>query len=337
MTLSEGIASLVLAWLIDLAVGDPSWLPHPVRGIGWLIRRVETALRAWLSRRKPENRRRDERAAGFVLAAAVVLLSVAPIVLLLAASARIHPALRLVLNTYFLASGLAGRCLGDEAGKVHAVLRKGDLPEARRRLAMLVGRETDRLDAEGVARATVETTAENTVDGVLSPMLFALAGVPFGLSAPFAWAFKAISTLDSMVGYRNERYMHFGTASARADDVANFLPARLSGWIIPAAARFCGLDAAESRRIVRRDHGNHSSPNCAWPESAFAGALGIRLGGRATYFGKTVEKPTIGDARHAVEAEEIPRAVLLMHVSSTLTLACGILLLVGIAALTGLR
>jgi len=244
-------------------------------------------------------------------------------------AALIHPAVFHIINIYFIYTSLATKCLADEARKVHGALAAEDLPEARKRLSMLVGRQTEHLNNEEVARGAIETTAENTVDGIISPLIFAAAGSLLGLGAAFAYAFKAISTLDSMVGYMNEKYINFGRVSAKTDDAANYIPARLSGVLIPLAAFLCGLNGSKSFSIMLRDRHNHKSPNCAYPEAAFAGALGVRLGGTNIYFGKAVEKPTIGDPDRAICTEDISKAIRLMYTASLLAL----ILDVGLAAI----
>ncbi len=238
----------------------------------------------------------------------------------------VKPILFYVFNIYFIYTALAARCLGDESLKVYRILKSGDLDAARRQLAMLVGRQTENLNEKEIIRGAVETTAENTVDGIISPMVYAVLGSFFALGAPFAYAFKAINTLDSMVGYTNDKYINFGWASAKLDDLANFIPARISGLIIPIAALLCGKSFVKSFRIMRRDRRNHKSPNSAYPETAFAGALGIRLGGSSIYFGKVVVKPTIGDPDKELELKDISNAVRLMHTASLITLAGTVLL-----------
>ena len=319
------VLDIAAAYIIDLAAGDPHRLPHPVRGIGWMISGLERWLRrhavAVMETKRKIGREKAERISGGLLAFFVTLAAFMAVFVLLEAAKAAHCLLFHALNIYFIYSAFAARCLADEAMKVYGALAGNDLPEARKRLAMLVGRETSTLDEKEVVRATVETVAENTVDGVISPIVFAAVGAFFGIAAPSAYLFKAASTLDSMVGYMNEKYINFGRVSAKLDDILNWLPARLSGLIIPAAAFLLGKDCAGSFRIMLRDRRNHKSPNCAYPEAAAAGALGIRLGGRSVYFGKVVEKPAIGDDIHPLVASHIKDAVRLMLVSSFVTIA----------------
>ncbi len=327
---------IAVAYIIDLLAGDPYWLPHPVRVIGWMISRLERMLRSIagaVSTKLGIDRGKSERIAGACLAIIVVATTFFAVFLLLKAAKAVHPILFHVLNIYFIYSALATRCLADEGMKVYRLLRRNDLPEARNRVAMLVGRETDRLDTEGVTRAVVETVAENTVDGVISPVIFAMLGAICGLAAPAVYAFKAASTLDSMVGYMNEKYINIGRASAKLDDLLNYIPARLSGLIIPAAAFLCRMNWRESFRIMIRDRRNHKSPNCAYPEAAVAGALRVKLGGNNIYFGRIVEKPTIGDGGMQLEAEHIKAVVRIMYVSSALVLIVGIVLLLFLNAI----
>ena len=321
------IIHILIAYILDIIVGDPYWLPHPVRFIGWLTKQTENVLRRGVEaaiKGMGVKRYIAERVAGAVLMLFVVSTTFLVVLVILIYAKRISPVLYHIANIYFIYSAFATRCLGDEAMKVYKPLSRNDLKGVRERVGMLVGRETHTLDESGVTRAVVETTAENTVDGVMSPIIYAVLGAFFGLAAPVVYAFKAASTLDSMVGYMNEKYMYLGTVSARFDDILNYIPARLSGLIIPMAAVLCGKDYKESLRIMLRDRRNHKSPNCAYPEAAVAGALGIQLGGPNIYFGRVVEKPVIGDAAKAIEINHIPATVRIMYVSSLITLAAGI-------------
>lgn len=255
---------IIIAYIIDLIVGDPYWLPHPVRFTGWLVKKSESFLRYFLSKGKKGNVARNERIAGAILMITVVGATFLIVLVILKIAGLLHPLLFHIINIYFIYSALATRCLANEAKKVYNVLAKGDLPEARKRLSMLVGRQTEHLNYEEVARGVVETTAENTVDGIISPLIYAIAGSFFGLGAPIVYAFKAISTLDSMVGYMNEKYIHFGRVSAKTDDAANFIPARLSGVLIPLGAFVCGFSFLKSFTIMVRDRHNRP-PSPAHP------------------------------------------------------------------------
>lgn len=355
------ILDIVAAYIIDLIVGDPYWLPHPVRFIGYLISKTETVLRNIIERiikkkgiyrksvekaskiKSSERTQRTENLnysvninkiqkmegiAGGILALVVVSATFLVVFLILEVARYIHPTLFHILNIYFIYSAFATRCMTVEAMKVHERLTKKDLKGAREKVGMLVGRETCNLDEEEVIRAVVETTAESTLDGVISPIFYAILGSIFGIGASVAYVFKAVSTLDSMVGYMNEKYKNLGRVSARLDDVLNYIPARLSGVIIPVASFVCGKGFKDSFRIMLRDRKNHKSPNSAYPEGAVAGALGVRLGGANVYFGKVVEKPTIGDAKKQLEVKDILDTVKIMMVSSFITLLIGVMILI---------
>ena len=321
------LLDIIAAYVLDLLLGDPHRLPHPVRFIGWLVKNSEKVLRDILCSKVVGNHIRSagrERAAGVVMTVFVVSIVFVIILLILEAARAISPVLFHVFNIYFMYSSFASRCLADEANKVYSTLRMKDIDEARKRLSMLVGRQTENLDEKEVIRGVVETTAENTVDGVMSPILYAVIGSLFGIGAPLAYAFKASSTLDSMVGYMNDRYIYLGWASARLDDAANYIPARLSGLLIPLSAAVCGKSFKRSFSIMLRDRRNHKSPNCAYPEAAVAGALGVRIGGANTYFGQTVEKPTIGTSEKELEICDITDTVRIMYVTSVMTLLIGL-------------
>lgn len=312
--------------MLDLIIGDPVWLPHPVRFIGWLIKISEKVLRRAIHKLGDSPLERLEIMAGKIMAAFVVLSVFSIVYIILWAASSVSMFLYHVINIYFIYSSFAARCLGEEAKKVYRALKDNDAERARYRLSMLVSRDTGNLDEKEIIRGVVETTSENTVDGVLAPVMYASIGSLFGIGAPLVYAYKAISTLDSMVGYMNEKYINFGRASAKLDDYANYIPARLSGLLIPAAAFLCGKNYKKSFAVMLRDRRNHKSPNSAYPESATAGALGIRLGGDSIYFGQVVKKPTIGDAEKELEASDIADTVKLMYVTSLL----GLVLCVGL-------
>ncbi len=228
---------------------------------------------------------------------------------------------------------LAAKCLKVESMKVYRRLREGNLAEARKAVSMIVGRDTERMDEEGVAKAAIETVAENTSDGVIAPMLYAAVGGPV-----LGFFYKAVNTMDSMVGYKNEKYLYFGRAAARLDDLVNYIPARVSAGLMILAAYWGGKDLSgkDARRIYKRDRRRHASPNSAQTESVCAGALGVRLAGDAFYSGRLVKKPYIGDALRRVEYEDIPRAVRLMYLTAWLgEILC--LILMGAAWLVGGR
>jgi adenosylcobinamide-phosphate synthase len=326
------ILDVVLAYIIDLFCGDPAWLPHPVRFIGWLIQRTEKRLRQivnwWANKAVQRSAAFDsaqaERLAGIILTVIVVALTFFLVYAIILIASWFHPVLFHMLNIYFIYSALATKCLAIEAKKVYTALIQNDIRAARKKLAGLVGRETEQLEPEEVIRGAVETTAENTVDGVVSPLVYALFGSLFGLGAPLVYAFKAISTLDSMVGYMNEPYLNFGRFSAKLDDAANYLPARLTAVLIAVSTLFCGNNFLRSLKIMWRDRRNHKSPNCAYPEAAVAGALGVRIGGTNIYCGTVEEKPVIGDPTKPLAAADIHATIRLMYVTSLLALFIGV-------------
>ncbi|MFN3466723.1 MAG: adenosylcobinamide-phosphate synthase CbiB, partial [Candidatus Brocadiales bacterium] len=223
------------------------------------------------------------------------------------------------LSVVFLYFSLSLKCLGDEAKKVLSALEAGELDTARRRLSGIVGRDTQELGEDQIIRASVETVAENTVDGILSPLFYAFIGGP-----ALAMAYKAVNTLDSMIGYKNERYLHFGWAAARLDDLANYVPARFASRLIPLASLLAGLRYKECYFFALRDGGKHPSPNSGIPEAAFAGALGIQLGGPSTYGGILSDKPLLGEPIESMSTHKIKDSIKLAYITSFLALALGV-------------
>ncbi len=311
-------------FLLDLIFGDPYFLPHPVRFIGSLISAVEARLQreeggkeddAGQSEKAVRRRKRVEIRRGialvFLVAGCVELI----VVILLLSAYLIHPYIGVALETLMTYQILAAKCLKVESTKVFRCLEEGNLEKARMAVSMIVGRDTQHLDEEGVAKAAIETVAENTSDGVIAPMLYLALGGPV-----LGFLYKAVNTMDSMVGYKNETYLYFGRPAARLDDFVNYIPARISAWLMIAAAFLLGKNYSAKRAaaIYRRDRRKHASPNSAQTESVCAGALGIRLAGNAVYFGKTVIKPYIGDALRGIEYEDIRRANRLMYVTACL-------------------
>jgi adenosylcobinamide-phosphate synthase len=296
---------ILIAILLDQLLGDPRWLPHPVRIIGAACTGCERLTRALL----------PPFAAGICSVALILGLTGATTWGMLAGATLLHPWLGSLVSILLLYTTIAPRDLVRHSTEVYTPLAAGDLPEARRRVGMIVGRDTAALDEAGVARATVESVAESMVDGVTAPLFFAVLGGPMG-----AMLYKAINTMDSMFGYKNERYRAFGWAAARLDDLANFLPARISSLMIPAAAFLLRLDAKGALFILLRDRRKHASPNSGHTEAAVAGALGVQLGGPSPYFGRMVEKPTLGEAVRSIEPQDILRANRLMLLSSAITL-----------------
>ena len=260
---------------------------------------------------------KKKRGQGRTTVLLVLLLTVIVMDVVFMGSYQIHPILGCVVETILTYQILAAKCLYVESMKVYKALKTGTIEDARRAVSMIVGRDTKKLDEEGVARAAVETVAENTSDGVIAPMLcLAIGGPVLGM------AYKAINTMDSMIGYKNERYLDFGRAAAKLDDFVNYLPSRISAWLMILSCHILGdpFIASEAKRIYRRDRRKHSSPNSAQTESVCAGALGIRLGGDSTYFGKLVHKPTIGDGRRKIDADDIALSNHLMYATTILCL-----------------
>ena len=311
-------------FLLDQIFGDPYFLPHPIRGIGWLIAKTEKALRSGNPQEDSPEREAAERRQGKLLVVSVLLLTGMFTALILVGAYALYP--RIGMVTYQI---LAARCLQVESGKVWKHLKAGNPEAAREAVSMIVGRDTQNLTEEGVAKAAIETVAENTSDGVIAPMLYTALGGPV-----LGFLYKAVNTMDSMVGYKNEKYLHFGRAAAKLDDVMNFLPARISALLMVGTAFISGksYNGKQAWHIWRRDNRKHASPNSAQTESVCAGALGIQLAGDASYFGKVVKKPYIGDPTRAVEPEDIRRTNRLMNRTAWICeiLCLGILIAVAV-------
>lgn len=302
--------SIYAAFLLDFLLGDPPSLPHPVRLMGSYINFFEGHAN------KPESSKGSKLAAGVLLLMTTAGLSYLAAWSLLRLADLISPWLYHVVNIYLMYSCIAARCLSDEGMRIYRALEREDMEAGRKLLSMIVGRDTASLDESGITRGAVETVAENTSDGVIAPLFYMFLG-----GAPLAMAYKAVNTLDSMVGYKNDRYLYFGRASARFDDAANFIPARITGVLMAAAALLLRLDFRRSLEMLARDSRKHSSPNSGFPEAAAAGALGVQLGGTNHYFGKPVEKPVIGDSNRPLEGRDIRSTISLMYISSLLAIA----------------
>jgi adenosylcobinamide-phosphate synthase len=297
-------AVLALAIVLDLILGDPRWLPHPVVLIGRLITALEKILRRVF---------RHEQFAGVLLLIFTTGCSATTAWLLLRISSTLHPLLGFLIAAVISYTCLAARSLHSESALVAKALAAGNLAEARRKLSYIVGRDTDNLDETEIWRALIETVAENTSDGIIAPIFWmALGGPVAGI------AYKAVSTLDSMVGYKNERYLHLGWASARMDDLLNFIPARLTAILIVIAAALTGLSPRGAMMVTQRDRLKHPSPNSGHPEAAAAGALGVRLGGRAFYGGRLSWKEHIGDPRAPLDERAYHGMLKLMYISTLL-------------------
>ena len=300
-------------FVLDALFGDPAWLPHPVVYMGKAISKLEKFLRPRLPK-TPQGELLGGAIVAFCLPVGTFLLTG----LVCWGTARLHPLLGLAVQMFWCGQALAARGLVQESTNVYKELKKPDLPGARKAVSRIVGRDTVELTAEGVTKAAVETVAENASDGVIAPLLYMLIG-----GAPLALTYKAINTMDSMLGYKNEKYLYFGRVPAKLDDVANYIPSRLAALLWVAAAAFTHNDAKGAWKIWRRDRRNHASPNSAQTESACAGALGVQLAGPAYYFGEYYAKPTIGDALRPIEPEDILRANQMMYVASSFALAWG--------------
>lgn len=320
--------ALLIGYLLDLIFGDPHSIPHPVQGYGWCITKIEKQLRRIIGGEtangqktslSPETKAKRELAAGVVLVALTIAAAVIPAALLIWACGLLSPWLSLAVEGIICYQMMAAKSLKTESMKVYDALKTGDLKASRKAVSMIVGRDTQNLTAEGVTRAAVETVAENTSDGVIAPLLYMAIGGPL-----WGVAYKAINTMDSMVGYQNEKYLYLGRAAAKLDDVVNFVPARLSAFLMLAAAAVLGcfkgkqgdlaaMDVKNGCRIFKRDRKKHASPNSAQTEAVMAGVLRVRLAGDAWYFGELHKKEYIGDDLREVEIEDIPRANRLLY------------------------
>lgn len=303
------LPAVVCGFLLDLLFGDPRWLYHPVRVIGNGISLLEKGLRKIFPKTKA-----GERMGGAILVILIVTFSAGIPCLILLVAYRYKIWLGFVLESFMCYQLLATRSLRDESKKVYDALKEGNLEKSRYAVSMIVGRDTQNLTEEGVTKAAVETVAENTSDGIIAPLFYMMIG-----GAVLGFAYKAVNTMDSMVGYKNERYQYFGTAAARLDDVLNYIPARLSAWIMILASCLAGLNGKNAVKIYRRDRSKHASPNSAHTEAVMAGALEIQLAGDAWYFGKLHKKPFIGDPIRKIEIEDIPRSHKLMYTTAVLS------------------
>lgn len=302
------ILVMVIAYLLDLIIGDPYSFPHPVRFIGNLIRFTEGKIR------KIFKSKNQLKIGGFLLWTITVGFT-ALVTGLILNLLCINNIFYVIIASIILYTTLSTKCLADEAKKIYEVLKTGDIEKSRKQLSYIVGRDTTSLSENEIIRATVETVAENTVDGIISPMMYGFIGGPV-----LAMAYKAINTLDSMVGYKNEKYGDIGFASAKIDDIANFIPARITPFFMMIASFILGFNSKKSIKIAMRDRKNHKSPNCAYAEGAVAGALEVQLGGTNMYFGEKIYKPTIGDKDRELEAEDILRTNKIMYLTSFIAL-----------------
>ena len=302
--------ALILGFFLDLLIGDPHGFPHPVVLIGKLIDVTEKGMRKIFPKTV-----RGESFAGAAIWLIVVIVSTALPALLLWLAYGVSRWLGLALETIMCAQILATKSLRQESMKVYQALQTGDLEKARHAVSMIVGRDTQRLDEAGVARAAVETVAENTSDGIIAPMLFLAIG-----GAPLGFFYKAVNTMDSMLGYVEMPYKNVGLVPAKMDDLFNFLPARISALLMLAAGALLGMDGKNGWKIFKRDRYNHASPNSAQTESVCAGLLGLRLAGDAWYHGVLHKKKYIGDPLREIEPEDIPKACCLLYATAFLGL-----------------
>lgn len=310
------IFAFIAGFVLDLLIGDPHFIPHPVRLIGSLISSLDKRLNCdagYNSSEKKLNLIKYKR--GMLLAFTVIFATFAISVIIIVAAYSINLYAGLIAEAVMTWQILATKCLRVESMRVYDALKTDGVDAGRRAVSMIVGRDTSVLDAAGVTRAAVETIAENTSDGVIAPMFYTAIGGPV-----LGFVYKAVNTMDSMLGYKNDKYMYFGRFAARLDDVVNFIPARISAYLMIAAAFIGGrqFDGKNAYSIFKRDRFNHASPNSAQTESVCAGALRVQLAGDAVYFGKLVKKKYIGDGLREIEYEDIKRANRLMYITAFL-------------------
>lgn len=300
---------LAIAFLLDLLLGDPEWLPHPIRFIGNLIYKTEQII-------YPKCKKSDKKLfwGGFLLVITVLTVSVGIAFLIISVCYAVSNILGIILEGILCYTLLATKSLKKESMKVYDAFADSDTEAARYAVSRIVGRDTEKLSEEGIVKAAVETVAENTSDGSIAPMIYlALGGAVLG------FFYKAVNTMDSMVGYKNGKYLYFGRCAAKLDDIVNYIPARLSAWLMIIASFLLRMNGRQAFKIYRRDCRNHASPNSAQTESVCAGALEVELAGNAYYFGKLYEKPSIGDRLRSIEPEDIRRANQLLYMTAWLS------------------
>lgn len=301
---------ILIAYILDLIFGDPYCFPHPVKYIGKLISYFEKKVRKFANKEKIKL-----NIGGLILWIMVVFITYTLTYLIILASKKVDlffgfkfKIFEVIISSILLYTTLSAKCLAIEAKKIYEKLKEGNIVKTRKQLSYIVGRDTTELDENEIIRATVETVAENTVDGIVSPLFFAIIG-----GAPLAMAYKAVNTMDSMLGYKNEKYKHIGLFPAKIDDLFNYIPARISLIFFTIGAFFLKYNWKNCFYIGLRDRKNHKSPNCAYPEGAVAGALNIQLGGTNTYFGEVFYKPTIGDLKKQLKSKNIIDCIKLMY------------------------
>ncbi|WP_297421531.1 adenosylcobinamide-phosphate synthase CbiB [Clostridium sp.] len=294
---------LLIGFLLDLIIGDPNNPVHPVRGIGYLAKRLEIIFRKIF--------KKYLKFAGLITWICTIAITFMITFEIVSIAKRTNIYLGFIIEGILIYFCLASKGLVVEGHKVIKFLIRDDIDGARHQLSFIVGRDTASLSKEGIIKAVVETIAENMSDGIIAPLFYAAI-----LGAPLAFTYKAVNTLDSMFGYKNDKYMEFGFFSAKLDDIFNYIPARITGILIIISAKMLGYDYRNSLKIYKRDRYNHSSPNSAHPEAAIAGALGVQLGGANYYFGKLVEKPTIGDKLKEIKINDVNRTAKVLYLSS---------------------
>jgi adenosylcobinamide-phosphate synthase len=306
--LNSTVALIIAAFILDLAIGDPRQMPHPVVLMGKVIARGEPLVHSGIARR--------DFLAGMALSLLVIALSFITGWALVALFRMLPLWLSFICNAGLASTTLATRGLLDAVKRIEAPLLAGNIAAARDKLSRIVGRDTSRLNQDKILRAGLESLAESTCDGIVAPLFYLFLG-----GIPLAMAYKAVNTLDSMIGYRNDRYLYFGKFAARLDDAVNFIPARLAAFFMVVAAPAARLNAARALHAVWRDHGKHLSPNAGYPEAALAGAFGIRLGGPSIYLGKEIHKPHLGDDLTPVRIEMLKEGRVLCLLTAILSLA----------------
>jgi adenosylcobinamide-phosphate synthase len=307
----KSIIIICVAVILDRIFGDPINIPHPIIFIGKLISKLEKIIR---------KSNIPLKVGGFLLLIFTIIPTVAVITIILFISGWIHPYVKDVVTIYLLYTSLAAKCLKDEVEKVKSALVQDDIELSRKQLSYLVGRDTTYLTKDEIIRGAIETTAENTVDGILAPLIYIGIGFLFNMPVQFVFIYKAVNTLDSMVGYMQSHYKEIGYASAKTDDLLNYIPARIGSFFMLLAGGVLGYDIINGFKILKRDRNNHKSPNCGYPESTVAGLLNIQIGGTNTYFNEVVVKPTIGDAIEKLDVIHITQSNKIMYVSEIITL-----------------
>ncbi len=310
---------LIIPVILDILFGDPENFPHPIIYVGKIISKYEEWIR---------KSNINLKLGGFLLLVLTMVTVIGGISLIIILLSKVSVILGSVASVYLLYTSLASKCLDIEAKKVYSSLLNEDIETSRLKLSYLVGRDTTELTREEVIKGAIETVSENTIDGILAPLTFIAAGLYFGYPVQFVFFYKITNTLDSMVGYQNEKYIKLGFASAKLDDLVNYIPARIGSVCMLLGGLFLNMDFKNGFKILKRDRKNHKSPNCAYPESVVAGLLNIRLGGTHTYFGEEVYKPTIGDENRAVRPRDIIDTIKIMYASEMILLVILILILI---------